>query len=59
MICYDLFFVHIKVHFYLFDRQELLQKAKDRYYNGGGKENAVKYYIKNKEVLRENPKNKH
>ena len=30
---------------YQFNRQELLQKAKDRYYNFGGKEKAAKYYI--------------
>ena len=33
-----------------------MQKAKDRYHNGGGKEKAAKYYIEHKEVLRENAK---
>ena len=55
MICYDLFFLHIKVN-YFFNWQELLQKAKDRYYNCGGKEKAAEYYIENKEVLKENAK---
>ena len=35
-------------------------KAKDRYHNGGGgKENAAEYDLANKEVLRENAKNKY
>ena len=39
-----------------FDRQELLQKAKDRYHNCGGKEKAAEYYTANEEVLKENAK---
>ena len=35
-----------------------MQKAKDRPYNGGGNEKAAGYYIRNKEFLRENAKNK-
>ena len=42
-----------------FNRQELLQKAKDRYHNCGGKEKAAEYYAANKEVLKENAKNKY
>ena len=34
--------------------QELLQKAKDRYHNCGGKEKAAKYYIVNNEVFLKN-----
>ena len=34
------FFVHIKMSYYFFSRQELSQKAKDRYCTCGGKENA-------------------
>ena len=34
-----------------------MQKGKERYYNGGGKRKADEYYIKNKDVLRENIKN--
>ena len=41
---------------YWFNRQELLQKAKDRYHNGGSKEEAAKHYIENKEVLKEKDK---
>ena len=53
------FFVHINMDYYLHNRQELLPKAKDRYYNGGGKEKAAKYYLENKDVLQENSKNKY
>ena len=35
-----------------FNRQELLQKAKNKYDNCGGKEKTTKYYIDNKEVLK-------
>ena len=41
MIRYDLFFVHINMNYYFFNRQELLQKAENRYNNCGGKENAA------------------
>ena len=51
MICYDSFFVHIKMSYYWFHRHELLQKVKNRYHNCGGKERAAKYYTDNKEVL--------
>ena len=52
------FFVHIKMSYYQFNRQELLQKAKDRYRKSGGKEKAAEYHITNKEVLKENAKSK-
>ena len=42
--------------YFLFNRRELLLKAKDRYHNGGGKEKAAEYYISNKELLKENAK---
>ena len=41
--------------YYQFNRQESWQKAKNKY-NCGGKENAAKYYIENKDVLKENTK---
>ena len=44
---------------YWFNRQEFFQKEKDRYHNGGGIEEAAEYYLKNKEVLRENASNKY
>ena len=37
---------------YCFNKQELLQKAKEKYENGG-KEKAAKYYQANKVVLKE------
>ena len=59
MIYHNLFFGLDKNELLLFNRQELLHKAKDRYHNGGGKEKPAKYNIENKEVLRENAKNKY
>ena len=38
--------------YYWFNRQELLQKAKDKY-SCGGKERAADYYIANKDVIKE------
>ena len=35
--------------YYWFNRQEILQKAKERY----SKEKAVEYYLKNKEAIKE------
>ena len=37
IIFYDLFFVHIKMSYHWFNRQELLKEAKDRVHNFGGK----------------------
>ena len=37
------FFIHIKMSYYWFNRQELLKKAKDRYYNCGVKEKPAEY----------------
>ena len=31
--------------YYYFNRQELLEKTKGKYRNGGGKEEAAKYYL--------------
>ena len=31
----------MKMSYYLFNRQELLQKLKDRYHNGGGKKTEI------------------
>ena len=36
--------------YYRFNRQEILQKAKGKYF----KEKASEYYLKNKEVIKEN-----
>ena len=37
--------------YYWFNRQELLQKAKDRYHDCGGKEKSAEYYLENRGVL--------
>ena len=39
--------------YYLFNRQEILEKAKKRY----SKEKAAEYYLQNKEVIIENARN--
>ena len=36
--------------YYWFNRQEILQKSKERY----AKEKAAEYYFKNKETIKEN-----
>ena len=41
--------------YYQFNRQEILQKAKDRY----SKEKAVEYYLKNKEAIKEKSKDQY
>ena len=38
--------------YYWFNRQEILQKAKERY----SKEKAAEYYLKNKEAIKEKSK---
>ena len=38
------------MNYYWFNRQEILQKAKEKY----SKEKAAEYYAQNKEALREN-----
>ena len=42
-----LFFLNIKMSYYWFNRQEILQKAKQRY----SKEKTAEYYQQNKEVM--------
>ena len=44
--------------YYWFNKQELLQKAKEKYGNGG-KEKAAKYYQANKDVLKEKVRDKY
>ena len=39
--------------YYQFNRQEILQKAKEKY----SKEKAAEYYLKNKEVIKEKERN--
>ena len=40
---------NIKMSYYWFNRQEILQKAKERY----SKEKSAEYYVQNKEVIKE------
>ena len=44
--------------YYAFNRPALLQKAKNKYHNCGGKEKAAKYYLENKDAIKENANNK-
>ena len=41
--------------YYWFNRQEILQKAKERY----SKEKAAGYYLKNKDAIKEKARNRH
>ena len=41
--------------YYLFNRQEILQKAKERY----SKEKAVDYYLQNKKFIKEKARNRY
>ena len=45
--------------YYWFNRQELVQKANNRYHNCGGKEKAAEFYIANKDVIKEKARNKY
>ena len=40
--------------YYWFNRQELLQKAKNKYHNCGGQEKAAEYHLQNRKVLKGN-----
>ena len=42
--------------YYWINRQELLQKAKGKYHDCGGKEKATERYLENREVLKEKAK---
>ena len=43
------FWQYIKIGYYWFNRQKILQKAKERH----SKEKAAEYYLKNKEAIKE------
>ena len=49
----------MKMSYYSFNTQELLQKVKDRYHNYDSKVKSAKYYIENKDILKEKAKNKY
>ena len=44
--------LNIKMSYYWFNRQEILEKAKKRY----SKEKAAEYYLENKEVIKKGKK---
>ena len=46
---------NIKVSYYLFSRQEIIEKAKKRH----SKEKAVENYLQNKEVIQEKARNRY
>ena len=43
------------MNYYQFNRQEILQKAKEEY----SKKKAAEYYLKNKEVIKEKARNRY
>ena len=43
------------MNYYLFNRKEILQKAKERYF----KEKDAEYYLQNKGAIKENSKNRY
>ena len=47
------------MNYFFFNKQELFQKAKDRFHSCDDKEKAAEYDTANKEVLKENAKIKY
>ena len=47
------------MNYYWFNREQLSQKAKNRYLNCGCKEKVAEYCIRNKEVLKESKNNEY
>ena len=47
------------MNYYFFNKQQLFQKAKDRFHSCDGKKKAAEYDIANKEVLKEKAKIKY
>ena len=45
--------------YYRFNREEILQKAKEKYDNSGDKEKAAEYYIANINVLSKKARNRY
>ena len=45
--------------YYQFIREEVLQKAKEKYDNSVGKEKAAEYYKTNNDVLKEEVRNRY
>ena len=51
------FLFSIKMSYDWLNKKEILQKAKEKYDNGGGKEKATGYYKTNKDVFKEKTRN--
>ena len=47
------------MNYYWFNRKEVLQKAKEKYDNYGGKEKAAEYYRTNKDFSKVKARNKY
>ena len=47
------------MRYYWFNRQELLQKVKDKYHNCSDKEKAAEYYLEYKDVSKKKAKKKY
>ena len=56
--CFSLLF-NIQIGHYWFDREEILQKSKEKYGNGGGKEKAAEHYERNNDILKEKARNRY
>ena len=39
------------MNYYWYDRRGVLQKSKEKYHNGGGKERAAERFTQNKDVI--------
>ena len=53
------FLFSIKMNYYWFNGEEVLQTAKEKYDNCGGKEKAGEYYKTNKDVLKEKARDRY
>ena len=59
MTYFFIFFVNIKMSYYWFKRQGLLQKAGKKYHSCGGKGKYAEYYKNDKDVIKEKADNKY
>ena len=50
LLSFSFIFLHIKMSCYWFNEKQLQQKAGNKYHNGGGKEKAAEYYLKNRKI---------
>ena len=50
LLSFSFIVLHIKMSCYWFNEKQLQQKAGNKYHNGGGKEKAAEYYLKNRKI---------